>query len=237
MAQIDSAFFGDDTATRNITKSLRGKVTSGKLDVTANSSLIPAFEAAPETQLEVEDLEKINAAAIRGCGESDQTCLEGTKARLRQEKLREKESVVMSTANTVKGRRLTVNLVEKDGKRRTVVVPDGQQLSLDNVEGGIEMTTVGGVTMPSFDFLTGQFGNLFIWFGIGLIQAFGLVAFVMMLRDEAPVFWQQYVLEGGWGSAIGGALLGFLLFMLPFGPLGLVALFYLGKGIYFEYTK
>jgi hypothetical protein len=237
MAQIDSAYFGDDSATRNITTSLRRKVTGGKLDVTANSELIPAFEAAPEMKIETEDEVEIQKAAIRTCGEGDQTCLESTKARLRQEKLQEKERVSMSTANTVKGRRLTVNLVDKDGKRRTVIVPDGQKLNLEDVQGGMEMTTVAGVKMPSFDFFAGEIGNLATWFGIGLFQAFGLVAFVMMLRDEAPVFWQQYVLEGGWGSVLAGAALGFILFLIPFGPLGLVALFYLGRGIYFEFKK
>jgi hypothetical protein len=236
MAQIDSAYFGDDTATRNITESLRKKVASRKLEVTANSELIPAFEAAPETKLETEDEKKIREEAVRTCGEANQQCIESTKTRLRQEKLQEKERVNMSTANTVKGRRLTVNLVDKDGKRRTVIVPDGQQLALDDVEGG-ETTTLGGVTMPSMEFLEGQFANLFTWFMVGLFQAFGLVAFVMMLRDETPVFWQRYVLEGGWGSVAGGALIGFILFMIPFGPLGLVVLFYMGKGIYFEYMK
>jgi hypothetical protein len=236
MAQIDSAYFGDDTATRNITDSLRRKVTARKLDVTANSELIPAFEAAPETKLEVEDEKKIREEAVRTCGEANQQCIESTKTRLRQEKMQEKERVNMSSANTVKGRRLTVNLVDKDGKRRTVIVPDGQKLTLDDVDGG-ETTMMGGVKMPSMEFITGQFGNLATWFMVGLIQAFGLAAFVMMLRDEAPVFWQQYVLEGGWGSVIAGVFAGLFLLVIPFGPLGLVVLFYIGKGLYNEFKK
>ena len=236
MAYIDSAYFGDDTATRNITNSLRKKVSGRTLDITANSALIPAFEAAPEMKLEKEDEKKIREQAVRTCGEADQQCLESTRARLRQEKLQEKERINMSSANIVKGRRLTVNLVDKDGKRRTVVVPDGQQLTLEDVEGG-EMAVLGGVKMPSGDFFEKQFGNLGTWFIAGLIQAFGLAAFVMMLRDEAPMFWQKYVLEGGWGSAIAGAFAGSFLLLIPFGPLGLVVLYYIGKGLYNEFKK
>lgn len=237
MAYIDSAYFGDDTATRNITESLRKKVSGRKLDVTANSELIPAFYVnAPETKLESEDEKKIREEAVRTCGEANQQCLEATKARLRQEKLQEKERINMSSANIVKGRRLTVNLVDKDGKRKTMIVPDGQTLTLDDVEGG-EMTTVGGVKMPSMEFLQGQFSDLTTWFVVGLFQAFGLAAFVMMLRDEAPTFWQEYVLNGGWTSLIGGGILGLFLLMIPFGPLGLVALYYIGKGLYNEYKK
>ena len=72
MAQIDSAYFGDDTATRNITESLRKKVAGRKLEVTANSELLPAFDAAPETKLETEDEKKIREEAIRTCGEANQ---------------------------------------------------------------------------------------------------------------------------------------------------------------------
>ena len=236
MAYIDSAYFGDDTATRNITDSLRKRVSGRKLDVTANSELIPAFEAAPEATLEVEDEKKIREEAVRTCGEANQQCIESTKTRLRQERLQEKERVNMSTANTVKGRRLTVNIVDKTGKRRTVIVPDGQKLTLDDVEGG-ELTTVGGVKMPSMEFIQGRFADVATWFAVGLIQAFGLAAFVMMVRDEAPVFWERFVLQGGWGSVIGGAFAGLFLLVIPFGPLGLVVLYYIGKGLYNEFKK
>lgn len=235
MARIDSAYFGDDTAMRNITETLRKKVVSRKLDVTANSELVPVFEKASETVLETEDEKKIREEAVRTCGEADQQCLESTKAKLRQEKLMEKERTNMSSANIVKGRRLTLNIVDKDGKRRTLVVPDGQKVTVDDVDG--ELVSVGGVPMPSMEFIQGQFSNLTTWFIVGLFQAFGLAAFVMMVRDEAPVFWTQFVLQGGWGSAIIGTIVGLFLLVLPFGPLGLVVMFYLGKGIYNEFKK
>lgn len=236
MAQIDSAYFGDDSATRNITDSLRKKVVARKLDITANSELIPTFEKAPETVLEDEDEKKIREEAVRNCGEANQQCIESTKSRLRQEALQEKERVNTSSANTVKGRRLTVNVLNKDGSRRTLIVPDGQQLTLDDVDGG-ETVKVGGLELPSMAFLEGQFANLTTFFMVGLFQAFGLAAFVMMLRDEAPVFWQRFVLDGGWGSALMGGAAGLFLLLIPFGPIGLVAAFYLFKGIYNEFKK
>ena len=236
MARIESAYFGDDLATRNITESLRKRVTGGKLDVTADSTLIPAFEAAPETKLETQDEKKIREQAVAACGESNQRCMETTRARLRQEKLQEKERQSKANSEIVKGRRLTLNIVDKDGKRRTLIAPDGQKLTVDNVDGG-EMTSVGGVKLPSASFFTAQFGNLSVWFVVGLVQAFGLAAFVMMLRDEAPLFWERFVINGGNISLVMLGLLSVVLLALPFGPLGLVVIFYIAKGIYNEFKK
>lgn len=232
MARIDSAYFGDDVGYRNITEALRRKISGGKLDVVANSELIPTFEAAPETTLEVEDEKKIREDAVRACGEADQTCLDATKARLRQEKLKEKERTNMSSANIVKGRRLTVNIVDKDKKRRTLIVPDGQKLLLEDVDGG-GVDRLGNPTLPTMDQFSERATQLLTWVGIAALQVFSFAAFVMMVRDEAPVFWQSFV-QGGWASVIAGVLVGVLLLAIPFGPLGAVALFYIVKGVWNE---
>lgn len=232
MARIDSAYFGDDVGYRNITDALRRKISGGKLDVVANSELIPTFEAAPETTLEVEDEKKIREDAVRSCGEADQTCLEATKARLRQERLKEKERTNMSSANIVKGRRLTVNIVDKDKKRRTLIVPDGQKLLLDDVEGG-GVTATGTPMAPSPEQLSETATQLLTWLGIAIIQVFSFAAFVMMVRDEAPVFWQSFI-QGGWASVIPGVIVGIFLLAIPFGPLGAVAFYYLCKGVWNE---
>ena len=237
MAQIDSAYFGDDLAVRNVTKSLRGKVLGGKLDVKSNSELIPAFNVPPEVKLDPSDEKEIMDEVLTLCKAIDTVCINSTKNRLRQGKLMKKERASMSTANTVTGRRLTVNLVEKGGKRRTVVVPDGQQLTLENIEGAIDMTTVAGFQVPKWSFFEAKLANLASWFGLALVQAFGLVAFVMMLRDEAPAFWQKYVLQAGWASVAAGALVGFVLLLIPFGALGIVGVYYLIKGVLNEYYK
>jgi hypothetical protein len=52
----------------------------------------------------------------------------------------------------------------------------------------------------------------------------------MMLRDEAPVMWKGFI-EGGWFSLAIGVFGCIVLLALPFGPLGAVAFYYIGKGI------
>lgn len=230
--RIDSAYFGDDISFRNITESLRKKISGGKLDVTANDKLLPTFEAAPETTLSTTDEKDVQEAAVKNCGESDQKCLEVTKAKLRQEKLYEKERTNMSSANVVKGRRLTVIVVDPNGRRRTLVVPDGQQLTLDNVD-GVETTKIAGVKMPSFSYFSTRMTDLLTFFGIAAFQVFGFAAFVWMVREEAPVFWQKFI-QGGWFSVVLAILPALVLLAIPFGPLGAVILYYLGKGIWAE---
>lgn len=232
MARIDSAYFGDDVGFRNITEAIRKKITNRKLDVVANDSLLPTFEAAPQTVLETEDEKKIREEAVKMCGEANQTCLEATKSRLRQERLKEKEKTNMSSANIVKGRRLTLNIVDSNGKRRTIVVPDGQKVTLDDVDGN-SLVSVNGVAMPSLEFVQGRVADLLKVGFLAAVQVFGLAAFVMMLRDEAPAFWQKF-LQGGWASVGIGILAGLFLLAIPFGPLGAVALFYIGKGVWRE---
>ncbi len=141
----------------------------------------------------------------------------------------------MSSANIVKGRRLTVNVRDANGKRRTLIAPDGQKVTLDDIEGG-DTTTVNGVPVPSGKFISEQFAALGSAFFMGLVQTFGLAAFLMMVRDEAPLFWLK-VLDGGWVSIFIGGLFCLILLALPFAPLTLVMLFYAGKGIYFEFRK
>lgn len=229
MARIDSAYFGDDVGFRNITDVLRKKIVNRKLDVVANDQLLPTFEAAPETVLEVEDEKKIREEAVKACGEANQSCMEATKSRLRQERLKEKEKTNMSSANIVKGRRLTLNIVDSNGKRRTIIVPDGQKVTLDDVDGN-SLVSVNGVSLPSMEFIQGRAGDLLKVGFMAAVQVFGLAAFVMMLRDEAPAFWQKFI-QGGWASVGLGVLGGLFLLAIPFGPLGMVALFYIGKGI------
>ena len=89
---LESAYYGDEKAFANITKSLAKKITAGILDVTSNSELKPTFEAAPETTLDGRDEKRIREQSVKACGgEADQKCLEAKKLQLSQERLKEKE--------------------------------------------------------------------------------------------------------------------------------------------------
>jgi len=67
MATIESAYYGDEKARRNITKSLNGKVVGTGIDVDVDEKLIPAFEVVDKTELTPDDERKIKDQAMEAC--------------------------------------------------------------------------------------------------------------------------------------------------------------------------
>lgn len=134
--QIVSAYFGDEKSFRNITQSLINKINDGTLDITADETLIPVFDAAPQTKLQPKDEKLIREEAVRGCGsESDQPCIDAKIAELSQAKLKDLERT-STIRNAIKGRRLTVTVADENGRTKTLIAPDGQKFKLENVTGG-----------------------------------------------------------------------------------------------------
>ena len=147
---LESAYYGDEKSFANITKGLAKKIVGGVLDVTANSDLKPVFEAAPQTTLSSKDEREIRQQAVNACGgEADQTCLERTRLKLGQERLREKENENL-VKGVIKGDRLTVNVVD-NGRRRTLIAPAGQQLKLENILGDKPSDKNAILALPSAD--------------------------------------------------------------------------------------
>lgn len=182
---LESAYYGDEKTFTNITKGLLPKIVGGVLDVTSNSELRPVFEAAAETNLDSKDQRAIREEAVKGCGgESDQSCLERTRLKLSQERLKEKENENL-VRGVIKGDRLTVNILD-NGKRRTLVAPAGQKLRLENLSDG---TRAASNPLPTYDefqtrmfVLLGVVVSTFIW-------VFGIVAVY-------TVFMRQYESTG-----------------------------------------
>lgn len=146
---IESAYYGDEKAFANITKSLASKIVGGVLDVTASSELKPTFEAAPETRLDSRDEKAIREQAVKTCGgEADQACLERMRIKLSEERLREKENENL-VKGVIKGDRLTLNIVDDTGKKRKLVTPAGQKLKLENVIG--DKATDSTMALPTVD--------------------------------------------------------------------------------------
>jgi len=147
--RIESAYYGDERSSVNITNSLTNKVSGGVLDVTADASLRPTFEAAPETTLDAGDIKKIEEQTVQACGgTADQACIERTRLRLSEQRLREKE-MEDTSASVIKGERLTLNITDANGKRRTLVTPGGQKLRVENVAGG-PSSEASGPTLSAF---------------------------------------------------------------------------------------
>lgn len=179
--QLESAYYGNEKSFTNITKSLASKIIGGVLDVTSGSDLKPVFEVAPDTSLNSEDEKRIREEAVKACGgEADQGCLERTRLKLSEERLKEKENENLA-ANVIKGDRLTVNIVQ-NGKRKTLVAPAGQKLRLENLVG------VGKpgdpATLPTLDEVQTQVIALLTIMASTFFWVFGiLVAYAVFMRQ------------------------------------------------------
>lgn len=183
MVYIDSAYFGDEKSFRNITKSFINKISGGSIDVVADEKLIPPFEVSEKTELDNQDERRIREDAVKACGgEADQECLERTILKLKQERLREKEKEV-ERKNIVKGRRLTVNIIDENGKRRQIVVPDGQQFTLS----GISSINPGekGLGLPDRSEVEKKAWEVIGMIGYAFVYVFGVVMTYSIFMREA----------------------------------------------------
>jgi hypothetical protein len=171
---IQSAHYGDENSMKRITHILKDKVLGTTLDISVDEKLIPPFEVAEKTELNTIEVEKIRKEASKSCGGADQDCINATEARLRQAELAEKERKANTSAGVIKGRRLTLNLVDENGKLRRVIVPDGQKLKLDNVS--VVDPKTGGSGMPSMQYFQNQ---LYLIAGVivaTVVYVFGVLA-------------------------------------------------------------
>ena len=140
MPQLLSAKFGDEYDYTDITESLGKKFKEGAVDVYVDSKLIPFVDKATnvkKVKLEDDEKQEINDTVAEMCGPNDQTCMEVKREELTKAKLAEKEAAkTSSTAQVIKGRRLTVKYRDDSGQEKTMVVPEGQQFQLGNLGKG-----------------------------------------------------------------------------------------------------
>jgi len=137
MAYIESATFGDEITNRDITDSFRKKFGDGTndVDIPVDSSLIPMFETTQKVSLTRPELDDIKDIAEKQCGSSnDMRCIDSVTAKLQAAAIEDKRRLGQSSANAVKGRRLTVK-IQDDGEMRTFVVPDGQNFKMPGGQG------------------------------------------------------------------------------------------------------
>jgi hypothetical protein len=121
MAYIESAFYGDEKSQKNTTKVLADKILGTTIDVDVNEQLIPAFEDADKVEITSLEEKKIREQAAQACGGVDQDCIRKTEATLRQQALAEKQKQSNSAATAIKGRRLTVNIIDENGKIAEII--------------------------------------------------------------------------------------------------------------------
>lgn len=216
---LESAYYGDEKAFANITKSLAKKITAGILDVTSNSELKPTFEAAPETTLDSKDEKKIREQAVKGCGgEADQKCLEAKKLQLSQERLKEKELEDLGKG-VIKGERLTVNIVD-NGKRRTLITPAGQKFRLENILGDKASDKDAILALPTPSEFQNRAIALITIVLSTFIYVFGIVAVYAVFMRQAAVTGKDYFRIVAYAGAAASVLFpgtGFLIILGYFG--------------------
>lgn len=173
MVYIDSAFWGDEQSTKNVTQVLRDKINGDRLYVEkVDDSLIPAFTVTPKTNLTTDQQRLIRQKAEELCGGADQKCIEVKVDELTQQALLAKANMEIANATPIKGKRLTVRVKGNDGKITEKVIPENGTLeltgllSMDPRKLGQALPTMEYVKQKFIDF-TGVSIATFVWvFGI-----------------------------------------------------------------------
>ena len=186
MAYIESAYYGDEKSQRNATKSLGDKILGTTLDVDVNSNLIPALTTTDKVEITNLEEKKIKADAAKACGGVDQECIKSTEARLRQDALAAKQNEANSSAALIKGPRLTVNIIDEEGKRKRIVVPEGQKFKLENVS--VNDPTKGPLQLPSADYFQNQFKLLGSLVLSTLVYVFSVAATYTLFMQKTALF-------------------------------------------------
>jgi hypothetical protein len=186
MAYIESAFYGDEKSQRNATKVLKDKVTGTGLDLDVNEQLIPPFEVVDKVELSSKEEKKIREEASRQCNGVDEDCFRKTEDKLRQNALIEKQSQANSSATAIKGRRLTVNIIDENGERRRIVVPDGQKFKLENVT--VNDPKKGPLQVPSKEYIQNQMSLIAGIVFSTLIYVFSIAATYTLFVPNTVLF-------------------------------------------------
>jgi len=184
MAYIESAFYGDEKTSRDVTKVLADKILGSTIDVDVNEKIIPPFEVVDKVELEPKDEKRIKEEAARACGGADQSCIERTEASLRQQTLAAKQRASEANEALIKGKRLTVNIIEK-GKRIRKVIPDGNKFKYENLT--TNDPKKGGTSLPSLTHVQSQLKLLGMMALATLVYVFGVAATYTLFMNYGPL--------------------------------------------------
>jgi hypothetical protein len=224
MVFIESAFWGDEKSTKNVTQVLNEKVVGNKLTIDeVDDKLIPAFTVTPKGELTEKDVREINKKADEACGgAADQDCLRLRKSELTQAALRERanENITAESQNIIKGKRLTVNLRDENGKLIRKVVPEKGRFELEGLSSSDPRKK--GQALPPAAYIQKQFLELtgvsfatFVW-------VFSVVATYTVFSRE------------GW--KYGAPVLALIAFLLPNSGYVMIIGYYATRSFVNNYT-
>ena len=190
MVKITKATFGDEFDNTDVMKTVTEKLKDGSIDLYVDSSIIPWVDKATnakKTSLTPDDKQEIKDTVAEMCGPADQVCMEVKTQELVKARLAQKEATkTSSTTQVIKGRRLTVTYIDKNGVERNVVVPEGQQFQL----GDVGKTKPGFI--PPIDMSPGAAQQLFdSWWKI-----LGTAVLTFLWVSSVIITWMTYIKYG-----------------------------------------
>lgn len=182
---VESAYLGDERSRVSVIDSLEKKVKSdGTLSVPVDSSLLPMVQLGGEIELTEKEVRDAEQQAAKDCGgAADQKCVELKKQEFMRSRLAEKELESKSTAKVIKGRRLTVNVIE-NGKRKTYEVPEGQSFELGNVKENFTLrkkSLFGGITLGGTALAVLKYGGITL---AAFLYALNIILGFYMFKKE-----------------------------------------------------
>jgi hypothetical protein len=195
---IKSAKFGDEFTSTDVTQTfVDAYKANGAISVDVDSSLIPILARATgrgAVTLTAAERDAIKEEAANQCGSADQTCLEIKTQEMAQSKLKDKEASTINSANIVKGRRGTFEVIV-NGKPQTIVVPEGQKFELGDLPSSPSAKPKPfrpeDISDPWKPFLT------------SFIGIFGTSIFTFLYATSIIITWMTYVKYGSKLFAIG----------------------------------
>lgn len=211
---IVSAYYGDERSQTNVLPSLKNKVQSdGSLAVPVDSSLLPLIQVGGEISLSDDEVSEAKEKAINACGNANDTsCIEMKSQEFQRTRLREKENEAQSSANVVKGPRLTATLRDdRTGEEKTVQVPAGQELKIGKPAPSQAPITVDTSVLANF-----KWSSVFAKIGVslGVILATFIYAFSILTTYKA--FIQAGYTYGGYAATAVAVLIPYSGYVIPF---------------------
>lgn len=190
---VESAYLGDERSRVNVLDSLEKKVKSdGTLSVPVDSSLLPMVQLGGEVELTEKEVRDAEQQAAKECGGgADQKCIELKKQEFMRSRLSEKELESKSSAKVIKGRRLTVNVIE-NGKKKTYEVPEGQTFELGGVKESFTLkkkSIFGGITLGSTALAVLKYGGIAL---AAFLYALNIIVGFYMFK-KAGYKYAQYI--------------------------------------------
>jgi hypothetical protein len=135
------------------------------------------------------DKEMAKQQATQQCGgnANDQQCMAERTSKLEQSILQQRVAEQNSSDKAVKGRRLTVTVVDDSGKEKTVMIPDGQQFKMGNPPMSSRLPSMAGVMSTLFTTL---------WTGVLLLAWVYSVISTYRTLIEAGYVMPAYIATG-----------------------------------------